>query len=193
MTKRHTPPGRKSKVRVVVVNPFGPHHCARCFGSLHTENTRARGALSTRLPMIERGSFSRSMLLFTATRLLPFVLFVLLTLRLNCPKIVVEPIETLFPKAAVFLEPVIGFPERLHVDATWPHLRIAGPRDEARALQHLQMFRNRGQAHVKRLRELQHGRFAERESREDCAPCGSARAAKVELRRSAIVINHPVK
>src|SRR6476646_511369 len=163
--------GRTSKACVVVVNEFGPRHCAGCFGSVLTENTRARGASSTRVPMIERGSCSRSMLFFTATLLLPFVLFVLLALRLNCPEVVVEPIETLFPKPAVFLEPIIGFPERLHVNAAWPHLRIAGPRDKARALQHFQMFRDRGQAHVERLRELQHGRFAEREPREDRAPC----------------------
>src|SRR5262245_29218767 len=71
MTKRHTPPGRKSYACVVVVKPFGPHHCARCFGSVHTENTNARGASNTREPMIERGSRSRSILFFTVIVFLP--------------------------------------------------------------------------------------------------------------------------
>src|SRR5215470_4489647 len=122
MTKRQTPPGRKSKACVVVVKPFGPHHCARCFGSVHAENTSARGASNTRLPTIERGSCSRSMLLFTATWFLPFVL------RLNCPQIVAEPIEPLFPKSAILLKPIIGLFERPHVDATGAHLGIAGSR-----------------------------------------------------------------
>jgi hypothetical protein len=56
MTKRQTPPGRNSKRDVVVVNPFGPHHCARCFASVQTENTNSRGASNSRIPMIERGS-----------------------------------------------------------------------------------------------------------------------------------------
>src|SRR5215813_896580 len=144
MTKRQTPPGRKSKACVVVVKPFGPHHCARCFGSVHTENTSARGASSTRVPTIERGSCLRSMLLFTATWLLPFVL------RLDRPEVVTKPVEPLLPEPAVLLEPLIGFFESPHVDATGAHLRIAGPRDQARALQHLQMLGNRRQAHVER-------------------------------------------
>src|SRR5262249_59280230 len=60
MTKRQTPPGRKSKLKVVVVKPNGPHHCARCFGSVQVEKTSARGAANSRVPTIARGSCSRS-------------------------------------------------------------------------------------------------------------------------------------
>src|SRR6516165_9203175 len=66
MTKRQTPPGRKSKLCAVVVKPFGPHHCARCFGSVKATNTRSRGASNSRMPMIERGSLSISRLCFAA-------------------------------------------------------------------------------------------------------------------------------
>src|SRR6185437_4070401 len=66
MTKRQIPPGRRSKLMVVVVKPFGPHHCARCSGSVQAANTRSRGASNSRKPMIERGSLSRSRLLLAA-------------------------------------------------------------------------------------------------------------------------------
>src|SRR5215472_18029701 len=101
MTNRQTPPGRKSKACVVVRNPFGPHHCTRCFGSVHTEKTSARGAASTRVPTIESGSRSRSILSLVATLLLPFGVLVLIAwfvvfalLRLKDPQIVVEAVET---------------------------------------------------------------------------------------------------
>src|SRR5215472_12892438 len=66
MTKRQTPPGRKSKLEVVVVKPNGPHHCARCFGSIQAEKTSARGESKSRVPMIDRGSSSRSTRLVAA-------------------------------------------------------------------------------------------------------------------------------
>src|SRR5262249_47523028 len=53
----------------------GPHHYARCFGFVHTENTSARGASNAREPMIEHGSWSRLMLFLTAMTFLPLVLF----------------------------------------------------------------------------------------------------------------------
>src|SRR5512136_2053761 len=102
MTKRHTPPGPNSNENVVVVKPFGPHHCARCFGSVHAEKTRSRDASNTRVPMIERGSVSRSMLFFAATFLL---------LRLQNTQVIVEPIQTFFPEPAILLEPVVRFLE----------------------------------------------------------------------------------
>src|SRR4249919_3580861 len=128
------PPGRKSKVCVVVVKPFGPHHCARCFGSVHTENTSSRGASSTRVPMIERGSCSRSRLLFTLT---------LLLLRLQRFEIITQPIEALVPKPAILFEPAVGFLERPNIDTARAHLSITCARDEPRPLQHLQVLGNR--------------------------------------------------
>src|SRR5262245_30854209 len=118
MTNRQAPPGRKSKACVVARNPFGPHHCTRWFGSVQTEKTGVRGAASTRVPMIECGSRSRSMLFLVGTLLLQFALllliarfvtqFVFVLLRLEDPQIVVEAVEALFPEPAIFLEPVVG-------------------------------------------------------------------------------------
>src|SRR5215475_512650 len=169
MTKRHTPPGRKSYACVVVLKPSGPHHCARCFGSVHTENTNVRGASSTRVPIIERGSFSRSMLFLTAMVFLPLVLFLL---RLQHLQITVEAIEPLFPEPSVFLEPFISFPERAYIDSAGAHLRVPAARDEPCTLENFQVFGNRRQAYVERLGKLQHGGLAKCEPRENRPPRG---------------------
>src|SRR5580700_9603828 len=102
MTKRQTPPGRKSKLDVVVVKPFGPHHCAKCSDAVHTENTSSRGASNSRMPTIERGSRSRSRLLVAA-------MFPALCLRygLQLFQIGVEAVEALLEEAAIVREPVV--------------------------------------------------------------------------------------
>src|SRR5580692_7808653 len=109
MTKRQTPPGRNSKRDVVVVKPFGPHHCARCFASVHSENTNSRGASNSRMPTIERGSWSRSRLLFTAMSFtLGFRRFGLQHFQIGA-----EAIETLLEEPAIIFEPIVDVLERL--------------------------------------------------------------------------------
>src|SRR4051812_22522355 len=56
MVNRHTPPGRTSISRVVVVNPSGPHHLAICLASVHAANTRSRGASTVRVMTISRSA-----------------------------------------------------------------------------------------------------------------------------------------
>src|ERR1041385_2762666 len=110
MTKRHTPPGLKSNALVVVRKPSGPHHCARCFGSVHTDQTRSRGALMSRVPTITFGSELRSTLLVAATLLLLLVgrllgrLFGGLPFRrfgLQRAEVVLQAIEPLLPEPAI--------------------------------------------------------------------------------------------
>src|ERR1700744_5443743 len=103
MTKRQTPPGRNSKRDVVVVKPFGPHHCARCLASVHTENTSARGASNSRMPTMARGSLSRSRLFFAA---MSFTLgFLVVALQLL--QVGVGAVEAFVEKAPVVLEPIV--------------------------------------------------------------------------------------
>src|SRR4029077_20128039 len=151
MTKRQTPPGRNSKRDVVVEKPFGPHHCTRCFGSVHSENTSSRGASNSRMPMIERGSLCRSRLFAAA------MFFVLLALRgglcrlglcrlglgrfgLQHFQIGVEAIEAFLEEAAIAFEPMVDVIERLGFDAAGAKLRLAAARDQAGALQDFEMF-----------------------------------------------------
>src|ERR1700692_2550954 len=141
MTKRQMPPGRMSKLCVVVGKPFGPHHCARCLGSVHTEKTSARGASNSRMPMIDRGSDSRSSLFFAAigrVLLLGSGIFDLQRLQ-----VVVEPIEALVEKTPVMAEPIVDVFERPRLDAAGPPLRFAAAGDQAGALQHFEMLGNR--------------------------------------------------
>src|ERR1039458_4283395 len=41
---------------MVVVNPFGPHHCATCLGFIYAANTNSRGASKTRVITIFRSA-----------------------------------------------------------------------------------------------------------------------------------------
>src|SRR6266576_2716852 len=63
MTKRQTPSAFTSILWVVVVKPFGPHHCPMCSGSVHTFHTSPRGASKTRVPRISRSPTSAAFLL----------------------------------------------------------------------------------------------------------------------------------
>src|SRR6266581_4728060 len=135
MTKRHTPPGLKSNALVVVRKPSGPHHCARCCGSVHTDQTRSRGASSSRVPTITFGSESRSMLFVAATFLL--LLFRGLPFRrsgLQRTEVVLQAIQPLLPEPAVFLKPVVDALQRVEFDPAWPPLRLTAARDQAGVL-----------------------------------------------------------
>src|SRR5581483_6669511 len=160
MTKRQMPPGRNSKLCVVVVNPLGPHHCARCFGSVKAANTSSRGASNSRLPMIERGSVSRSTLFFTPTFSL---------LRLQGFEIVVESVEPLLPQATIAFEPIVNAFQGGRFEPARTPLRFTAARDQACVLQYLQVLGYGGPAHLERLCELTHRGLAQGEAREDGA------------------------
>src|SRR3954471_19292134 len=124
MTKRHTPPGLKSNALVVVRKPSGPHHCARCFGSVHTDQTRSRGAATSRVPTITFGSESRSMLLVAATLLLLLLWgFLLRRFRLQRAEVVLQTVEPLLPKPAILLEPIVDALQGVQLDPARPPLR----------------------------------------------------------------------
>src|SRR5262245_55194781 len=116
MTKRHTPPVRRSYALVVVVKPFGPHNCVRCSGSVQAVHTSSRGASYSRDAMIICGSCARSILFLAATLLLPGLQF---------PQVNVQSVESFFPEAAVFLEPAIDALECTHLDPAGPPLCIS--------------------------------------------------------------------
>src|SRR5215470_8209831 len=122
MTKRHTPPGRKSNARVVVENPIGPHQRARCSGAVHAAHTSSRGAANVRVVMSDRWLGLRSRLFLSST---------LLILGLELTQIVLEPVETLHPQTAVALEPVVHLPQSRRFNAAGPPLRLTAANDEA--------------------------------------------------------------
>src|SRR5882724_223332 len=133
MTKRQTPPGLKSNALVVVRKPSGPHHCARCFGSVHTDQTSSRGASSSRVPIITFGSESRSMLFIAATFLLLLLLrsFPFQRSGLQRAEVVLQAIQPLLPKPAIFLEPIVHALQRVQLEPAGPPLRLTAARDQA--------------------------------------------------------------
>src|SRR5215472_9310026 len=197
MTKRQTPPGRKSKLEVVVVKPCGPHHCARCFGSVQAEKTSARGALNSRVPMIARGSASRSrrlnatMLPAARVRVLMATLLTgLWVFGLQLLQIGIQAVEALGEKAPVMIEPIVDVPECPRLDPARPPLRLAAARDQTGALQHLEVLRDGRKAHGEWLRELRDRGLAQ------CEPRQNRPASRVRKRGEGRIerqFSHPVK
>jgi hypothetical protein len=87
----------------------------------------------------------------------------LLALRLlNMFQIVVQSIETGFPKPAIFFHSVRHLFEALRFDPAWKRLRFSTPRNQARALQHLKMLGDCRQAHGVSCRYLTNGLIKDR-------------------------------
>src|SRR2546423_74345 len=57
-------------------------------------------------------------------------------------------------ETTIALSPLDDFLKRARLELTWPRLRLATARDETGALQHFQMFGNRGEAHLEWLGQL---------------------------------------
>src|SRR5829696_439087 len=139
----------------MTVAPFGPHHSFKRCGSVKAFHTKSRGASKTRL-------MTNSCRLFpSATSFLP---------GLNFLQISVEPIEALFPKPAVVLDPVRRVFQRARLQPRRAPLRFAAARNQAGALQYLQVLRHGGSADVERLCQFGDGSFAQGEPCEDGAP-----------------------
>jgi hypothetical protein len=80
---------------------------------------------------------------------------------------VVQPIEPFLPDVPVALRPVRDGLQGPGLDATPPPLRLLSLRDQPRALEHAEVLRDGGQAHVERLGELGDRAFAREETRQD--------------------------
>src|SRR5713226_3583638 len=120
------PPGRKSNSQTGLVKPRGPHHCATCFGSVHTLNTSSRGASNTRV-----STNSCSSLAVMLPIAMVFLLF------LHVAQIVVQAVQTLRPEPLVVCEPIGDVLERRRSDPAGPPLSMTAPRNQAGMFQHL--------------------------------------------------------
>src|SRR5262245_27295616 len=89
----------------------------------------------------------------------------LLLLLLQFNQIFVEACEAFVPEAAIVFEPVGDILERRRLDAAGPPLCLATLRDQASALQHLEVLGHGGRADRKRLGELFDGGLALGEAR----------------------------
>src|SRR6185503_12969307 len=132
---------------VSTLKPSGPNHCTICLGSVHAANTRSRGAAITRLSTISRSS----------AQVLRGSVVMLVIFRLCCCDKFFQAVEARVPGGAGVVEPAGSFGETLHIQPAGTLLPVASARDEAGALQHLQMLRHRRQAHRERRGDLLHG------------------------------------
>jgi hypothetical protein len=91
-------------------------------------------------------------------------------LGLEGGQILVQAVETFFPKAPVVLDPVGGFPEWGSPETTNVLLRVDSPCDQSAAFENLEVFRNRWQAHREGLGKFGDDGIAPRKAGEDRTP-----------------------
>src|ERR1700677_169891 len=144
MCTRMAPPARASSSQTGLVKPCGPHHCARWRGSVQSLKTSSRGASRMRVSVSSRGTA-------------PLFFSVMFFLFLQVGQVVVEPIKTLIPKAAVLLDPGRDILQRFRLKPAGTPLRATAPGDEPDPLKDLQMFGDGGAADFEGA-----GQFADR-------------------------------
>lgn len=80
-----------------------------------------------------------------------------------------EPVELVFPEAAIGIEPVRGIAHRGRCQSHAPHPSVAPPFHQARPLEHDEVFADRGERHREGARQLADGGLARGEPRDDRA------------------------
>src|SRR6266480_5993779 len=84
----------------------------------------------------------------------------------------IEALVVALPQPPVALQPFGRFPQPLGLEAARPSLRVAAARNQAGALQYLQVLGDRRLAHRERLGQLCHRRLTRRQASQDCPPGG---------------------
>src|SRR5579885_228333 len=91
----------------------------------------------------------------------------LLSLCLDLAQVLVETIEAFLPETPILLDPISRVLERRRFQPARSPLGLPPPADQPRSLEHLEMFRDGGKAHVERLRQFGDRKLAHREAGED--------------------------
>src|SRR6185436_14849773 len=134
-----------------------PHHRLTCSGFDMASHTRWRGASKSRVSVISQsdGVVTLKLWLFAAV---PTAMFLLLFFQFL--QVVAQPVEPGFPDVSIAVGPIGHFFQRAGLDSTWAPLCFASARNQSCALEHAQVLRYRGHAHVERLGELGDRAFA---------------------------------
>src|SRR4029077_8325600 len=111
---RQLPPDLTSILSTLVQWSLGPHHFGRSLGSFIALNTSSRGASKTRVIVISflPGSEMHSGFAIVAAPLPFFLSPIVFLLLLDGLQVVVHPIETFVPEAAVSLHPLRDVSQR---------------------------------------------------------------------------------
>src|SRR5579871_2936602 len=131
-----------SHSRVSVLKPAGPNHCLIWFGSVHAANTRSRGALSTRHSTISR---SRAQVLRGS-----LLIDVILRRGERVFEKALQSIKARFPCLARVVQPLLRLGKPVGPDVAGTLLAVAAAGNQARALKHIQVLRDRRQTHGER-------------------------------------------
>src|ERR671923_2247641 len=132
----------------------GPYHAATASGSVQALNTRSRGASKMRVIRTSWSAVTGVESLISSSFL---------------AQVRIEPIHAGFPGPLARLHPRQRVVERLGLQPARAPLRVAAADDQPRTLEHLEMARDRGQAHRERLRQLVDRRLALGEASQDRA------------------------
>src|SRR5687768_14830448 len=133
----------------------GPYHAVTSSGSVHALNTRSRGASKTR---VIRTSWSAGAAGVESFILLSFQ-------RAGA----LESVHPGLPRLLARPHPLHRLVERLGLHPARPPLGLPAADDQPRSLEHLEVARDRRQAHRERLRQLAHVRLALGQTRQDRA------------------------
>src|SRR4051794_38864040 len=172
---RHAPPGRTSITTVEsgTSHSTPPNQSAKRSGSVHSRQTRSRGASNTRVVVKPPLKGDRSGIVSQS---------------------LVETVEARLPEPTVVVEPVNGVLERHRAEPGRPQLRAAPTLDQAGALKHAQVLAHGLAADGKRRRELVDRGLALHEPREDRPPggIGERGEGRAELVEGHALPNHLV-
>src|SRR4051812_22930754 len=133
----------------------GPNHAATSSGSVQALNTRSRGASKMR---VIRTSWSAAPTGVESLILLSFP-----------AQVRVESVHPGLPRPLARLHPLHCLVERLCLQPARSPLSVPAADDQSGALEHLEVARDRRQAHREGLRQLVHGRLALGETGDDRA------------------------
>src|SRR3954470_4890208 len=133
----------------------GPNHAATSSDSIHARKTRSRGA--SKMRVISTSCMAEAPAVGS---------LILISFR---AQVRFESVHPGLPRLLARLHPIHGFVERLGLQPARGPLRLATADDQACALEHLEVARDRGLAHRERLGELVHGRLALGQARQDRA------------------------
>src|SRR6185437_2253057 len=140
--RRRVPPTTASPSQARRTWPASGSQCARFSPLTHISQTRARGAAKMR--SISSGATASA----AAGEWRPSVPASIVISLLDFRKILVQAVKALLPETPVSLYPSPHLFERACLELARPPLRRAAAGDEPRLLQHLEVLRDRRQAHI---------------------------------------------
>jgi len=104
-----------------------------------------------------------------------------------------QSIERPLPELAILLHPLSRLPKRSGVEPHFVNPPISPPPKQTGLFQYAQMFRDGGERHGVRLRQVRHTFITAREMSQDTPPGGIGQRSESTIQCSRRIFNHLVK